>query len=1021
MSNRIKRISLESSLVVLAVFFVSSALLCVVPSRADNRTIRVGIYENSPKVFVSESGKPSGIFVDIIEYIAEKEHWKLRYVPGTWGEGLDRLQRGEIDLMPDVVHTSDRERIFSFHQVPMLSSWFQIYARKGSNIRSILDLSGKRIAVLDRSVQQKAFTQLGQGFGLNTTVIALPDYKTIFDMVRDNEVDAAISNRFHGLTHARNSGVEDTSIVFHPSNLFYAAPKGKNQELLNAIDFHLTELKQDTQSIYYQSLKRWVSEDTHFKLPERLRTIGLVLVLFLSLSLGGSFVLRRQVNARTRELRRLNGALLTLGECNQALVRSTNEAQLLEAVCRIMVNTGGYCMACIGLNESEGAQTLRPGVQAQSSQEDSWETNIIWGASDPSRVLAEEAFRTQRLHAARHIFADASFKSWRADARNRGYASCLMVPLLSGTTTLGVLGIYAAESAAFDEKETARLKEIADDLSFGIANHRTRAAHKDAEEQRKKAQQRFEDIVEFLPDATFVIDQDRRLIAWNRACEAITGVKKDSLLGQGDYAYAEPFFGERRPMLIDLLDQSMPELESFYKYVERREDRIYGESFLPLLGGGRGAHFWAVASPLYDQDGRPCGAIETIRDVSAQKEMEQTLRASEQKYRELVMLANSIILRWSRDGRVTFLNEFGLKFFGYTEEEIVGRSLVGTIVPETESTGRDLQRMIEEIGTDATRFEHNINENIRQNGERAWIEWSNRVVLDEHGQVKEILSIGSDITDRRHAEEQVRQLNIDLQRHAEILEKRVEERTAELVVAKEQAEAADRIKSAFLATMSHELRTPLNSIIGFTGILLQGLAGSLNQEQRKQLTMVQNSSRHLLNLINDILDISKIEAGQLSLSLNSFDLKPSIEKMVKIASPQAEKKAIALKLDIADDISTVTLDQRRLEQVFLNLINNAVKFTEEGYVKVACRSENDHYVFSVADTGIGIKPEDVEGLFQPFRQIDTGLARKQEGSGLGLSICKKLMDMMGGTIHVQSRYGMGSVFSIRFPKRMAGR
>jgi signal transduction histidine kinase len=254
-------------------------------------------------------------------------------------------------------------------------------------------------------------------------------------------------------------------------------------------------------------------------------------------------------------------------------------------------------------------------------------------------------------------------------------------------------------------------------------------------------------------------------------------------------------------------------------------------------------------------------------------------------------------------------------------------------------------------------------------------------------------------------------------RHTQKLEKRVSERTAQLAVAVEKAQTADRLKSAFLATMSHELRTPLNSIIGFTGIMLQGLAGPLNEEQLKQMTMVQSSARHLLALINDVLDISKIEAGQLELLITSFDLGKSIEKMVKLVLPLAEKKGIDLRLDIAEDLDSATTDQRRLEQVILNLLYNAVKFTERGHVRISCRIETDHYLLSVSDTGIGIWPEELSCLFQPFHQIDTGLSRKHEGSGLGLSICKKLMDMMGGDIRVESQWGKGSTFTVRFPRK----
>ena len=182
------------------------------------------------------------------------------------------------------------------------------------------------------------------------------------------------------------------------------------------------------------------------------------------------------------------------------------------------------------------------------------------------------------------------------------------------------------------------------------------------------------------------------------------------------------------------------------------------------------------------------------------------------------------------------------------------------------------------------------------------------------------------------------------------------------------------------------------------------------------MTMIQNSSRHLLSLINDVLDISKIEAGQLELAVTTFELRPSIEKIMELISPIANKKGIKLKLDIDENIDKVITDQLRFEQIILNLLNNAVKFTENGYVKLSCSIENNNYIFSVSDTGIGIKPEDIPGLFQPFHQIDSGLTRKHEGTGLGLSICKKLLDLMKGSISVESQWQKGSIFTIRIPR-----
>jgi PAS domain S-box-containing protein len=278
-----------------------------------------------------------------------------------------------------------------------------------------------------------------------------------------------------------------------------------------------------------------------------------------------------------------------------------------------------------------------------------------------------------------------------------------------------------------------------------------------------------------------------------------------------------------------------------------------------------------------------------------------------------------------------------------------------------------------------------------------------------------VLSI--DISERKRAEQALRELN-------EHLERKVAERTRDLEAAREQAEDADRLKSAFLATMSHELRTPLNSILGFTGIVLKGMAGPLNAEQTKQLGMVQVSARHLLDLINDVLDISKIEAGQLEIRRARFDLLASIKNVTASLMPLAEKKALTLRVVVPESMDPMESDRRRVEQILLNLYNNAIKFTDRGDVTLTVdvvERETRRFVrFRVADTGIGMKPEDLSKLFQPFRQIDSGLQRQHEGTGLGLAICRRLTLLLGGTIQAESSWGEGSVFSVELPLEEKG-
>lgn len=291
--------------------------------------------------------------------------------------------------------------------------------------------------------------------------------------------------------------------------------------------------------------------------------------------------------------------------------------------------------------------------------------------------------------------------------------------------------------------------------------------------------------------------------------------------------------------------------------------------------------------------------------------------------------------------------------------------------------------------------------------------------IDTGGSTSEIrtlaLSFQAMVGKIRTEQEARKEAIAKLEEYRDHLEDLIADRTRELAVAKDAAESADRLKSAFLATMSHELRTPLNSIIGFSGILLEGLAGPLNEEQTRQLSMISESSDHLLALINDVLDLSKIEAGQLWLASEPYNLRDVIEKVIRVAKPLAEAKHLALETRISPGVGSIRGDSRRVEQVLLNLVSNAIKFTDQGQVTVSCLREGDNLVVRVKDTGIGIRQDNFDKLFKPFSQIETGLSRQYEGTGLGLSISKKLVEMMGGSISVESEWGRGSTFSVVLP------
>ncbi|MBS3964746.1 MAG: CHASE3 domain-containing protein [Methylomonas sp.] len=244
----------------------------------------------------------------------------------------------------------------------------------------------------------------------------------------------------------------------------------------------------------------------------------------------------------------------------------------------------------------------------------------------------------------------------------------------------------------------------------------------------------------------------------------------------------------------------------------------------------------------------------------------------------------------------------------------------------------------------------------------------------------------------------------------------LENRNANLQAANLAISGANRSKTEFLSAMSHELRTPLNSIIGFTGVLRMGIAGPLNEEQHKQLDMVYGSSQHLLHLINDLLDISRIESGRSELLAEAFDVREVVNETLRVVLPLAEKKHLRLVSTCDTTPMPVYSDRRKVYQILLNLVNNAVKFSGQGSITVGCEAADGYWCLSVQDHGIGIKQEHLASLFEAFHQVDGSARRVYEGTGLGLYLSKKLADMLGGDISVSSEYGKGSRFCFRLPQ-----
>ena len=423
---------------------------------------------------------------------------------------------------------------------------------------------------------------------------------------------------------------------------------------------------------------------------------------------------------------------------------------------------------------------------------------------------------------------------------------------------------------------------------------------------------------------------------------------------------------------------------------------------------------WLHTTPRRDIKGEITGIICVAQQMPDQYRAE-TERVA-QDLTQLIDTANAPIFGIDADGLVNEWNQTAARITGYSKEEVMGRDLVENFITDEykQSVGNVLDAALK--GTEATNFEFPL---YTKGGDRVQVLLNATTRRDAVGGITGVVGVGQDITE-------LDQARSDLESERVLLAARVDERTLDLRKANFELARANRLKDEFLASMSHELRTPLNTVLGMSEALSEGAYGSLNEDQRLNLELIHESGTHLLSLINDILDLSKIEAGRLELQRSNVRITDLCESSIRIVRQAAVSKGLEFSYHESLDVDTVEVDARRMKQALVNLLSNAVKFTPKGGafgLAVSTQRDPDQETrgqleFRVWDKGIGISAEDIQKLFTPFRQLDSGLSREHAGTGLGLMITRQLVNLHGGAVTLESDIGVGTTVTLRIPIRM---
>ncbi len=391
------------------------------------------------------------------------------------------------------------------------------------------------------------------------------------------------------------------------------------------------------------------------------------------------------------------------------------------------------------------------------------------------------------------------------------------------------------------------------------------------------------------------------------------------------------------------------------------------------------------------------------------------LRKSEEKYRTILESIREGYFEIDLNGNFTFFNDALCDLTGYSREELFNLNYSELC---DEKTNRYLVNEITKLVERDDTFTILEYTQIKKDKSEVNLESSIYLMHDYENEIIGIKGMIRNITERKKSEALRKQFNQKLEEEVKIRTRELEDAMKKQKLYLDQIVKASQFKTEFLATMSHELRTPLNAIIGFADLLLEGVYGFLNDDQTDFIMDIKNSAEHQFEMISNILDISKIESGNLSLKREQIELSPIIDQVISTIRPLLNSKNLSIRVKGFSDHKTILADRIKLKQIFYNLLSNAVKFTDKGTITIEIVENKDNWKFNVIDTGIGIRKSDYNLIFKDFKRVESDYVRSKQGAGLGLSLTKRIIELHGGTISFTSKYGEGSCFSFSIPRKI---